>query len=80
MFGKCLECGRLFAMKKVEKNLVKQEKTQILETLTEPNLKGEMQIKSERFVPAEIKIYEIIYKCRFCGEQKSKIKQKRRKV
>ncbi len=80
MFKKCLSCGRMFAMKKIEKKLVKEEKIQILETLTEPNLKGEIQIKSERFVPGEVKVYEIVYKCRFCGNQKSKSKQKRRKI
>ncbi|MBQ2932951.1 MAG: hypothetical protein IJE62_09010 [Clostridia bacterium] len=80
MFKKCLKCGRIFAMKKVEKKLVKEEQTQILETLTEPNLRGEIHIKSERFVPGKVKVYETIYKCRFCGEQKSRLTQKRRKA
>lgn len=80
MFGKCSECGKMFAMKRVEKKLVKKEKIEVIETLTQPNLKGEIQTMSERFVPGEVKVYEIVCKCRFCGTQKTRIKQKKRKL
>lgn len=80
MFGKCSECGKIFAMKRLEKNLVKEENIEVIETLTQPNPKGEIQTMVERFVPGELKVYEIVYKCRFCGTQKTRIKQKKRKL
>lgn len=72
MFGKCTQCNKIFAMKKIEKKLVRQEDIKVLETLTQPHLKGEIQTMVERFVPGERKFYEITYTCRFCGAEQTK--------
>lgn len=72
MLGKCLGCNKLFAMKKIEKKLVKQEDVEILETLTQPHPSGEIQTMEERFVLGKRNVYKITYSCRLCGAQHSK--------
>lgn len=72
MFGKCPECNRLLAMKRTEKKLVRQEDVEVLETLTQPDLKGGIQTAIERFVPGERNFYKITYACRFCGAEQTK--------
>ena len=77
MFRKCTKCNKLFAMKTQEKSLVGKEKVNIVETLTQPHLKGEIQPMVERFVPGERKTYEITYVCRFCGARQTKLLYKK---
>lgn len=67
IFRKCSECNRLFAMKKTDKKLVRTEDVEILETLTQPNLRGGIETMVERFVSGKRNTYEITYSCRFCG-------------
>ncbi len=79
MLRKCTSCNKIFAMKLIEKKLTQTEDIKVLEVLTEPNLKGEIQTKMERFVPGERKTYELTYQCRFCGEQHIRILHKIKK-
>lgn len=67
MFRKCVKCNKIFAMKKCGKNLVKNEDITMLERLTQPNIRGELQTMVERFVLGERRFYEIKYICKFCG-------------
>lgn len=77
MFRKCTECNKFFAMKKQGKSLVAKERVNVLETLTQPHLKGEIQPMVESFVPGERKTYEITYVCRFCGARQTKLLYKK---
>ncbi len=77
MFRKCAECNRIFAMKVYDKKLVDKERVNVLETLTQPHLKGEIQPMVERFVPGERRTYETTYICRFCGAKQTKLLYKK---
>ena len=79
MLRKCMNCHRIFGLKLVEKKLIKKEDVDVVEILTEPNLKGEIMTKVERFVPGEQETYELTYQCRFCGEKHKKILCKSKK-
>lgn len=79
MLRKCINCHRIFAMKLIGKKLTQTEDVKVLEVLTQPNLKGEIEAKVERFVPGERKTYELTYQCRFCGAQHSKVLYKSKK-
>ncbi len=72
LFRKCAVCNRLFAIKKIDKKLVRTEDVEILETLTQPNLRGGIETMVERFVSGERNTYEITYTCRFCGAKYTK--------
>ncbi len=72
LFRKCAVCNRLFAIKKIDKRLVSTEDVEILETLTQPNLRGGIETMVERFVSGERNTYEITYLCRFCGAKHTK--------
>ena len=72
-FGRCSECGKFFAMKKLGKKFVRTEDVNVLEVLYQPHLKGTIQTMVERFTPGERKVYEITYVCRFCGEKHTKL-------
>lgn len=72
MLARCLKCRKVFAMKRKEKKLVRQEEINILEQLTQPHPRGEIQKMVERFVLGERKVYEITSVCRFCGDVRVK--------
>lgn len=73
LFGQCIECRKMFAMKKLGKELLRTEDINIAEVLYQPHPRGTQENKVERLVPGEIKVYEITYVCRFCGMKHSKI-------
>ncbi|MBE7030616.1 MAG: hypothetical protein E7409_04210 [Ruminococcaceae bacterium] len=72
MLGRCPECNKLFAMKKTGKKPSREEDIQILETLTQPHPKGEIQIMVEHFVPGKRTFYELTHQCRYCGYRQIK--------
>lgn len=72
LLAKCPECKRMFAMKKLEKKLVRTEAINMVEALYQPHLKGEIDITAERFVPGVREAWEIAYVCRFCGAKHTK--------
>lgn len=76
LFGQCSECKRIFAMKKLSKNLVRTEDVNVVEVLYQPHPKGEIQTIGERFAPGKREVYEITYVCRFCGAKHTKFAYK----
>ncbi len=76
VFKKCAECNKIFAMKLNEEKLVGKEKINILETLTQPHLKGGIDTVVKGFVPGERRTYESVYICRFCGAKQTKFSYK----
>ena len=80
IFGVCPDCSKFFAMKIKDKKLIRTEDTNVIKPLTRPHPKGELHIKSEQLVPARQYVYELVKKCRFCGNEKTKIVYKTKKV
>ena len=72
IFSRCSECKALFALKKQEVNIARKEDVKILESLTQPTLKGEIETMVDRFVLGERIFYETQYVCRRCGAKTAK--------
>ena len=69
LLKKCNSCGRIFAIRKTDENVVRTEDVAILEVLRQPHLKGEVHTMVERFVPGQRIYTEISYECKFCGKK-----------
>ena len=72
IFSRCSECKALFSLKKQGVNIARKEDVKILESLTQPTLKGEIETMVDRFVPGERIFYETQYVCRRCGAKTTK--------
>ncbi len=67
IFSRCPQCKAVFSLKKESENIVAREDIQILESLTQPTLKGELERMLDRYVPGDRIFYETVYVCRRCG-------------
>jgi len=72
MLRKCPLCNRLSFAKKIGKEFVREENIKMVETLTEPGFRGEINTKVERLVPGKRLFYNMSYLCRRCGKQYTK--------
>ena len=61
MFKKCPECNRISFARKLGKEFMREENVEIVETLTEPGFRGEINTKVERLVPGKRMVYDITY-------------------
>ena len=66
-FRRCPQCKRLFALKKQQKNVVKEEKVKILKSVMQLNQRGEAEKVGDCYIDGNRVTYEIHYSCRRCG-------------
>lgn len=69
LLHRCPQCKRLFALKKQQKNVVKEEKVKILKSVMQLNQRGEAEKMGDCYVDGKRVTYEILYTCKRCGEK-----------
>lgn len=70
--GRCISCKKLFAMRKIETNLIEVADISIKKELKQRNLSGEVMGTSEQYIPGTRKTYETIHECKYCKQRQSK--------
>lgn len=65
---KCPECKKLFALSKGQTTEIAREDTRVVESLTQPHLKGELHQMATYHVAGERITYATEYVCRYCGK------------
>ena len=65
----CPQCKKLFALTKGHTTEIAREDTQVVESLTQPHLKGEIHQMATYHVAGERITYATEYVCRYCGQK-----------
>lgn len=68
--GKCKDCGRWYAMKITDEEVVDRIPASIKKTLKEKNGKGEILKTTEVYIPATKTKYLVTETCKYCGHEK----------
>ena len=69
--GKCDSCRKLFAMKKVQTDVINSRGINIKTELNQKDLNGEVVGTIEQFVQGTREFYETTYECKHCGNTHS---------
>lgn len=64
--GRCKSCKKLFALKKIQTNLINVADISIKKELKRRNSNGEVIGTSEQYIPGTKKTYETIHQCKHC--------------
>lgn len=67
---KCAECGKYFAMKEIERNLVSQFRTTVDVEQKVKDKNGNVTGTYTQAVPATVYVYDCVDRCKHCGFQR----------
>ena len=67
--GQCKACNKMFSLKEVKKQLVKEDVISILATVEDKDADGNVTSTHQQYIPGKRLLYNVTYKCKHCEKE-----------